>query len=70
MASLRADVDAILDVRVLEPEAAPAELEEDTVLASLFIPLLHRRPRHVSVPRGIVPKRVRILRLGRRSILR
>ena len=34
--SLRADVDAILDMRVPEPEAAPAKLAEDTVLNALF----------------------------------
>ncbi|XP_027768212.1 uncharacterized protein LOC114074437 [Solanum pennellii] len=31
--SLRADIDAILDMRVPEHEAAPAELAEDTVLS-------------------------------------
>lgn len=36
MSSLRANVDVILDVRVTEPEAAPAELAEDTVLDALF----------------------------------
>lgn len=34
--SLRAGVDAILDARVLEPEATPAELAKDTVLTALF----------------------------------
>lgn len=34
--SLRAYVDAILYVRVPEAETAPAEIEEDTVLAALF----------------------------------
>ena len=36
MASLRADVDVILDVRVPEPEATLADPTEDTVLVSLF----------------------------------
>lgn len=36
VASLRADVDIILDVRVLESKATPAETTEDTVLATLF----------------------------------
>ena len=36
LASLRADVDAILDVRLPEPKASPVELAEDTVLAALF----------------------------------
>ena len=36
MASLRADVDSILDVRALEPEAAHADHAEDTMFAILF----------------------------------
>ena len=36
VASLRADVDAILDARVPEPEATPAEPVEDTMLAALI----------------------------------
>ena len=36
VASLRVDVDAILDVRVPEPEAIPVELSENTVLSALF----------------------------------
>lgn len=36
VASLRVDVDAILDVRVPEPEATPVELSENTVLSALF----------------------------------
>lgn len=36
MASLRADVGAILDLRVPEPKSTPAELAEDTVLTALF----------------------------------
>ena len=36
VASLRNDVDAILNVWVLESEATPAEPAEDTVLAALF----------------------------------
>ena len=36
MVSLRAYVDAILDVRVLESEGTPVEPAEDTVLAALF----------------------------------
>ena len=34
--SLRADVDSILEMRRPEPETAPIELPEDTVLISLF----------------------------------
>ena len=55
MASLRNDVDAILNVWVLESEATPAEPAEDTVLAALFttstapLPLPHERAkRHQS----------------------
>lgn len=36
MASLRVNVDSILDMRVPEPKAAPAELAEDAVLTVLF----------------------------------
>lgn len=36
MESLRADVDAILDMRVPDPEDAPVELAEYTVLDALF----------------------------------
>lgn len=36
MVSLRADVDAILDVWVPEPKATPAELAKDMVLSTLF----------------------------------
>ena len=36
MASLRDDVDDILDTRLPEPEARPAEAAKDTVLAALF----------------------------------
>ena len=36
MASLRADVDAILDARVPKPEAKPVEPAEDTMLAVLL----------------------------------
>ena len=36
VASLRDDVDVILDARVREPEATPTEPCEDMVLATLF----------------------------------
>ena len=34
MASLRVDVDVIIDTRVPDPEAAPMNLAEDIVLAA------------------------------------
>ena len=37
MASLRADVDSILEMRGLEPESAPIELAENIILVALFI---------------------------------
>ena len=36
VASLRADVDAISNMRMPKPEAAPAKLAQDTMLATLF----------------------------------
>ena len=36
MVCLRVDIDTILDIRVSEPKAAPADLVEDRVLAALF----------------------------------
>lgn len=36
MASLHVDVDSILEMRGSEPETAPSELAEDTMLVALF----------------------------------
>ena len=69
VASLRDDVDDILDTRLPEPEARPAEAAKDTVLAALFqTTKLHHR-HHVIRPRGISQERVMRLMLGRESVL-
>ena len=36
MVCLRVDIDTVLDIRVSEPMAAPADLVEDIVLAAFF----------------------------------
>ena len=69
VASLRADVDVILDVRVPEPEATLADPTEDTVLAALFWTTLRQCLCQMSMPRGIKPKRVTRLLLGRESVM-
>ena len=46
VANLRADLDAIIDMRVPELETSLPELIEDTILVALFTPLLHGCPCH------------------------
>ncbi len=70
MVCLRVDIDTILDIRVSEPKAAPADLVEDTVLVALFTTTTAPPPLHVSVSRGTDPETVRITRLGRSIVLR
>ena len=82
MVCLRVDIDTILDIRVSEPKAAPADLVEDPVLVELFTtthatpppPCEHAKRHHSSHTTEIDEARTRMtegtyLEAARRALL-
>lgn len=67
--NLRAELNAIIDMRIPELEATLAELIEDTMLAALFTTTTALPPSPLSVPRGTIQEGVMRHEIGRMSVM-